>query len=68
MATFEFEIYNQQVQDALKDGTSHKFFKDEWADAHFIEFSGQDVGEARVKAERRYPATQGFVIAGVNEV
>ena len=68
MPVFEFEIHNSDVLDALKDGTSHKIFKDEWADTHFIEFSGSDINEARARAERRYPANQGFVISGVTEV
>ncbi|MEQ8806171.1 MAG: hypothetical protein RLO05_04660 [Rhodospirillales bacterium] len=67
MPTFEFEIHNRDVLDALKSGDSHKFFKDEWADTHFIEFSGNDETEARRRAERRYPAAQGFVITGVKE-
>ncbi len=68
MPTFEFEIHNNDVLDALKAGGSHKVFKDEWADTHFIEFSGQDENEARSRAERRYPASQGFVISSVKEV
>ena len=68
MPVFEFEIHNCQVADALRDGGHHKFFKDEWADTHFIEFSGRDVGEARDRAERRYPPQQGFVIAGGTEL
>ena len=68
MPIFEFEIYNSEVSDALRAGDSHKFFKDEWADTHFIEFSGHTVDEARRRAERRYPANQGFVISGVKEV
>ena len=68
MPMFEFEIYNSAVVDALKAGDSHKVFKDEWADTHFIEFSGNNENEARSRAERRYPASQGFVISGVKEV
>jgi hypothetical protein len=68
MPVFEFEIHNQQVLDALKDGGKHKFFKDEWADTHFIEFSGADENEARSKAERRYPSAQGFVVTGINQL
>lgn len=68
MPVYEFEIHNSAVLDALKDGTSHKIFKDEWADTHFIEFSGIDADDARRRAERRYPASQGFVISGVTEV
>ncbi len=68
MPMFEFEIYNSDVLDALKAGRRHKVFKDEWADTHFIEFSGTDETDARRRAERRYPASQGFVIAGVKEV
>ena len=68
MPIFEFEIHNDAVLAALKAGDRHKFFKDEWADTHFIEFSGHDVDEARSRAERRYPANQGFVIPGVREV
>ena len=52
MPVFEFEIYNSEVSDALRAGDSHKFFKDEWADTHFIEFSGHTVDEARRRAER----------------
>ncbi|MEK9670995.1 MAG: hypothetical protein VW268_00640 [Rhodospirillaceae bacterium] len=65
MAMYEFEIHNQEVADTLHNGDQHKFFKAEWADAHFIEFSGLDVADARRKAERRYPAAQGFVIKAV---
>lgn len=68
MAVFEFEIHNEEVLEALKNGDSHKFYKDEWADTRFIEFSGRDVNEARSRAERRYPVGQGFVITGVNEL
>ena len=68
MPVFEFEIYNSEVSDALRAGDSHKFFKDEWADTHFIGFSGHTVDEARRRAERRYPANQGFVISSVKEV
>jgi hypothetical protein len=68
MAIFEFEIHNNDVLDALRAGDSHKIFKDEWADTHFIEFSGNDLDDARRRAERRYPANQGFVITGAKEV
>jgi len=68
MAVFEFEIHNRDVLDALKAGGRHRIFKDEWADTHFIEFQGRDAAEARGKAERRYPANQGFVISSVKEV
>ena len=68
MPTFEFEIHNSDVLEALRAGDRHKVFKDEWADTHFIEFSGNNENEARSRAERRYPASQGFVISGVKEV
>lgn len=68
MPVFEFEIHNSDVLNALRAGDRHKVFKDEWADTHFIEFSGHDMNEARSRAERRYPASQGFVITGAKEV
>ena len=68
MRKFEFEIHNNEVAEALRAGDRHKVFKDEWADVHFIEFSGEDVNDARGKAARRYPAHQGFVIEGGTEV
>lgn len=68
MPVFEFEIHNNDVAEAVKAGERHRFFKDEWASPHFFEFPGNDVDEARRKAERRYPVAQGFVISGGREV
>ena len=68
MPVFEFEIHNKDVREAMKNGDRHRFFKDEWADTHFIEFSGGNLEDARIKAERRYPPEQGFVVSGGAEV
>ncbi len=65
MKRFEIGIYNKTVRDLLKVGERHKNLADSWADQHYIEISAEDETDARARAERRYPAREGYVIESV---
>ncbi len=65
---FEVIIYNKAVRDRVEEGRHHRFLDDGWADLHHEEFEAEDVREARSKAERRYPASSGYVIVDVVKI
>ena len=62
---FEVVIYNKSVRDRVEEGRHHRFLDDSWADLHHEEFEADDADEARAKAESRFPASGGYVIADV---
>ncbi len=62
---YEVIIYNKAVRDRVEQGGHHRFLDDGWADLHHEEFEAEDAREARSKAERRYPASGGYVIVDV---
>ena len=64
MSTKRFEVimYNRLVRDRVEQGKHHRFLDDSWADLHHEEFEADDADEARAKAERRFPASGGYVI------
>jgi hypothetical protein len=65
MKKFEIGIYNKKVRELVKIGERHKHLADSWADLHYIEIAAKDEADARAKADRRYPASEGYVIEGV---
>jgi len=67
LQTFEITIYNQQVRALVFDGESHKRYRDEWADTHYIEFDAESEADAIAKCDRKYPKADGFVIEAVLE-
>ena len=65
---FEVIIYNKVVRDRVEQGRHHRHLDDGWADLHHEEFEAEDGTEARTKAERRYPASSGYVIVDVVKI
>ena len=62
---FEVVIFNKAVRDRVEAGGHHRFLDDSWADLHHEEFEADDKDGARAKAQRRFPASGGYVIADV---
>ena len=67
MPTYEIAIYNEQVREAMRQGDRHKTFSDDWADTHYIDFTGDSEDDAIAKCRRKYPEDEGFVIEQVTE-
>ena len=63
--TYEVTVFNQAVRDAMKEGERHLFFKDDWADIHWIEMRAYTPGAARKKIEDRYPSFRCYVITDI---
>ena len=66
--TFEVAVHNREVRAALGEGRRHRQLRDDWADTHYIEVTAPDAGQARRKAEARYPEHKGFVIEQIVQV
>ena len=62
---FEVIVYNQEVRRLIDEERHHRHLADSWADNHHEEIAAETAEGARAKAERRYPAHQGFVIVEV---
>lgn len=65
---FEASIYNEQVRECLAIGERHRGFDDSWADVHYVEIMASNLRDAKLMAERRFPANKGFVIREVEEM
>ena len=65
MSVFEVVIYNKEVRERVEAGKRHPNLDASWADAHHQEFKADTAEEARQKAERRFPESQGYVIVEV---
>ncbi|MBM3516736.1 MAG: hypothetical protein FJX56_02395 [Alphaproteobacteria bacterium] len=65
---FEVIVFNQEVRERLAMGFHHQFLDDAWAEPHHEEIKTRGPEDARQKAERRYPASRGFVIVEIIEV
>ena len=58
-------VYNKDVRALVKENRSHSFYDDHWADSHTHDIDASSADEARVKAARRYPPEDGFVIESI---
>ncbi|HEX9702654.1 MAG TPA: hypothetical protein VGA19_07355 [Rhodospirillales bacterium] len=67
MAKFEVTVYNMEVRQKVREGEHHSRFTDDWADFHYIEITADTEDQARVRAEARYPKSQGFVIDAIQK-
>ena len=65
---FEAAIYNEEVLQALNDGSKHRNLSDDWAETHYIEFYASDLETARGKIQQKYRADRGFVIKAIDKV
>lgn len=59
---FEIVVFNENVQDMLRQGQHHPHLDDRWALKQTHHLFACDEIDARSKAFRRYPRNRGFII------
>ena len=59
--SYEVLVYNRAVRARVEEGRHHRNLSDDWADIQHIEVTAKDAEDARRKAARRYPESQGYV-------
>ncbi|MEQ8667472.1 MAG: hypothetical protein RIC16_17260 [Rhodospirillales bacterium] len=65
MPKYEIGVFNQIVRDRMKEGETHRFLKDEWAETHYFDVNASSEEAARRKITDRYSESEGYVIVSV---
>ncbi len=65
---FEAAVYNEEVRNCIAIGERHKGVGEEWADIHYVELLAPRLEDAKAMAERRFPASKGYVIREIEEM
>jgi hypothetical protein len=68
LKSFEVEIYNSNVREAVKNNTSHFIYADHWADSQIQDVRACNEVEALSLINIRYPHDKGFIIEKITEL
>jgi hypothetical protein len=65
---YEIGVYNQEVRQCVNLGERHRKYDHTWEDIHYVEILARDDADARRMAEKKFPASDGFVIDLIQEM
>ena len=65
MPKFEVGVFNQKVRDKMKEGETHRFLDEKWADTHYFDIHANSEEGARRKIQDRYAPHEGYVVVSV---
>lgn len=65
---FSVAVYNASVREALKENRTHHVYDDKWAETKHMEVVADTADEARAKVLEHHPASEGFVVEGVEKL
>lgn len=65
---FSVAVYNQTVREAVKQNKTHHVYDERWAEEKHMEVVADDAEGARTKVLQQYPASEGFVVTGVERL
>lgn len=65
---FSVAIYNATARDALKENKPCDVYDEKWADERHVEVVADTEDDARSKVLELFPASEGFIITGIEEL